>query len=165
MIADRDRLPLSGSLPVTFLKKFASIVVTLLVMSVAGVLGREAVRGTFSAKRETDLIRQVAAENLAAVELVKPQLPMRLDEVTTFIDIRAVEERLIYVFEFDLASSDTSVDWQAFNTEMGINLKNQVCANRDMAFAIRSGARYIYTYKTLDDVDIFTISISSLDCP
>lgn len=89
---------------------------------------------------------------------------MRLDEVTTFADIRAVGERLIYVYEPDFTSNDTNVDWPAFKSEMEKNLEGQVCANPDMAFAVRSGGRFIYTYKTLDNVEMITISISFEDC-
>lgn len=83
-----------------------------------------------------------------AVENTKRNLPMRVDEFTTAVDIECTDEAVIYTYEVDDADFELSlVDAQDIKKDIARSLNN---GNQDMNvlahFCIESGRKWTYKY-------------------
>jgi hypothetical protein len=75
---------------------------------------------------------------VAAAATAKHGLPVKLDDVTTYRDVRVEGDRMIYVYDVTLTSIDTPAAQAHVTTD--------VCANNDMRMSMIKGVSYGYEY-------------------
>ena len=107
------------------------------VGAACGALEREAMAG------RARLVDVVACANREAARQLNPQLPMRVDGMTTVESIAANGPELVYYVRLN-------VDAGAIGGEMRRNLadntRNNVCGASDMRQTIGNGGRYRYVW-------------------
>jgi len=102
-------------------------------------------------------------EGLAnAAEQLRKQLPMKVDDITTWQSVISVGSLMSYNYTIDLRESE--IDHTTFISKMGNNLKINVCGQKEMAETIRYGGRYMYTYMGVDGILIGSIEIGKKEC-
>lgn len=141
---------------------FAAIVGGILIFALSGQIGEYLGKSAVQNYNEGRTVSVIAEAQAAAAQAIRPQLPMRIDEVTTWQSVVATGELLIYNYLLDY--SEQEIDKTIFLDGMKKNLLQNACSEDGMANTIRIGARYMYTYMDLNGKLLGRIEINSDEC-
>lgn len=121
-------------------------------------VGKSAVDNYERGKEETMMIaiQEAAAKNL------QKQLPMQIDEMTTLQNATSAGVTVVYHYRVKLRKSE--IDHLEFINSMRSKLKTNVCAQEDMAYTMKYGGRYKYSYFGSDGIEIGHIEIDKTYC-
>jgi hypothetical protein len=100
----------------------------------------------------------------SAIEL-KPKLPMKLDDVTTWIDVAATGNRLTYYYKIDVDASQVAADSLAdilkgFREEVA----GKVCKVDSMVRDMNRGGIYRYSYADSKMEPFGAFDVKASDC-
>lgn len=114
-----------------------------------------------SAKVLTDATVQVEHLLAGSIAHWKPRLPMRVDEVTTLVNVSARDGALIY--DYRVAAPAAAVDAAAFSRDLGRGLQAQNCGDDAARELLELGGSFEYSYRGNGGEEIATIPITA--CP
>ena len=98
----------------------------------------------------------------SAAEAIRPQLPIQVDAISTWVGVSSEGETLAYSYVVKLRKSELDVN--QFRQAMRGSLRNSACRQKDMMSIMELGGRYKYSYTGDDGAFISSITISSDDC-
>ncbi len=101
------------------------------------------------------------AQELAANELRK-QLPMKVDELTTLLNVVSLGGVLMYGNRISLRTDELNND--EFIGRMKKQLKTNVCHHEGLMNTLNMGGEYMFSYVNLDGLLIGEINITLADC-
>ncbi|HEU0098290.1 MAG TPA: hypothetical protein VFQ67_05885 [Allosphingosinicella sp.] len=93
-------------------------------------------------RRETAAEMRLRRNMAATAERINATLPRRLSEDTTILRVSASGTTLTHHYRLDADAIDAAGTRQG----IGRQLRRQVCADVNMALAIREGARFVHSY-------------------
>lgn len=134
------------------LRSALKFIVLLIVISIAGAIGRELGEIAFSSSKlssqEAESILMEGIKDTASK--INQQTPMMVDEGTR-LDRATAEPgmRLVYHYTFPgYASKD--IDANSFRTNFWPKIKSKVCSNEKMKPTLQLGGSYVYSYSSSD---------------
>ncbi|MBX3562315.1 MAG: hypothetical protein KF780_10945 [Sphingomonas sp.] len=152
---EMTRYYLSAGLPRDFVRRIAATSADdMWVPTVAELVGANVL---------TDARHQVEEILEQAVAEVRPTLPRRLDDITTFHAISAAGGTLVYGYRLDLPAS--AIDRGSFRREMTAQLSSEVCGNPGMAEIVTLGGRFTYSYSVGNGAPLADIEIDRCEVP
>lgn len=114
-------------------------------------------RGLWGEPSVADILADGVAE-------LRPQLPIQVDEVTTWTDVTAEGETL--TVHYTLLGPGADYDPAGLEDAIRPGVVAQVCAGADptMAEGLRRGATYRYEYRGEDGVEVGAFEVRQADC-
>lgn len=97
----------------------------------------------------------------ATVEELQAELPMQVDEVTSWDAVSAEGAVLIYTYSLSLPTDQ--LDGGVLEAQKPA-IAAQACATEDMRGALDEGATFRYVYNAEDGTEVGRVEISSSDC-
>lgn len=107
------------------------------VEAACGALEREAAAG------RARLVEVVACANREAARQLNPQLPLRVDEITTIVSVAAVGAEFAYNVRVNVDADSVT---EAMRRALGDNTRAFVCNASDMRTTIGNGGSYRYSW-------------------
>ena len=96
------------------------------------------------------------------VDSLSPNLPVKIDEITTWVSISQVGRmgvKYIYVLDDSKHKIDTSqLD------KMKLQVERTVCNNKNTSLMMRGGVEFIYLYKSISGETLIRTTITSASC-
>lgn len=137
--------------------RYLTIAAAVVAAVVAGTIARVVVR---------DLMKPSEASRAASIndglrrglETYRGRLPMKLDDVTTLVDVQVSGTKAIYFHH--LTATPTSFQATSFERD----LRQRVCAST-MKDAIIAGASFQYTYSTPPPASLPVATFTISSCP
>ena len=97
-----------------------------------------------------------------AVNNMFPSLPLKIDDLTTLVDVFSDEQVLSYSYKIEVEEGD--LDYDYFVAVMTPNLYSTICTSEDMKALNAIGTKYDYIYNSLNDTVIAAIRIDPEKC-
>jgi hypothetical protein len=141
-------------------------IAVLIVAGIAGQIGREAGKVTFSPSKlsEEEIEARLIEGFRSAANDINQKLPMMIDEETR-LDRATVGPgaRIVYHNTFTkYTSMDIDANW--LQTNLRPLVMRKVCDNKDMRKSLQYGGIYVYSYSGSDEVEITRFEIDQNDC-
>jgi hypothetical protein len=115
-----------------------------------------------SLDRSDKMGKIVALAQAAAVKLMRNQLPVRIDDVTTVQSVVNVDKTIIYRYSVALKFDD--IDRDAMMKKVRTTTTHNVCNQEKMVSAMKYGGSYRYIYVAEDGRMIGDIKLTAADC-
>lgn len=151
------------------LKKFLfalGLIAILIFASISGQIGKGLGRAVFSHPKASP--QEVEAKLIEGFTISANQqnqrLPMMLDQDTRLDRVTVGPgPRAVYHYTFPKYTS-RAVDANWLHTNLRLEVKKNVCVNKDMKKSIQLGGIYVYAYYGIDGVEITRFEIDRNDC-
>jgi hypothetical protein len=140
-----------------FVKYGAYVVVLVVSFGLAHGIGE--ITGKYIAGQDFETI--VEAQRITAA-ILRNQLPIKVDEITTLQSVSTVGKTLQYHFKLEAIKDD--IDVADFHKMWTTNLKTEVCQNESMRYVVEQGGQYKYIYTGSDGVVIDEITMDLTSC-
>jgi len=134
----------------------------IVLWSMAGSIGKFAGKSAVQEYRQGKMLGVLAETQREVAKQLQQQLPMRIDEVTTLYNVASADELLIYNYRMDIKKSE--IDYTDFMSKMKTQLRTNVCGQKDMAYVIKNGGKYMYVYIGSDGISIGDFKIGKKEC-
>jgi hypothetical protein len=144
--------------------KYILIIISVLaVASIAGAIGRQAVKTMMKPSQQE--IEKILTEGFTfAATQINQKLPMMLDEDTR-LDKATVGPgtRVVYHNTFPkYTSKDIDANW--LRTNLKPEVMQKICTSGDMKKSLQLGGIYVYAYSGNDGIEIARFEIDRNDC-
>jgi len=96
-----------------------------------------------------------------ATEEIRPTLPKKVDQITTWTGVSHSGTSLKYDFKLDLKSAELPPNALSLIRQ---NTVKQVCQTSTVVNAMKAGGVYIYKYQTADAKSLGQFEVRSKDC-
>ena len=137
----------------------AGVVKVWIILSILASLGQFAQIG----KQIEQQVEQQISDPESFAKQIAPQakanLPMQVDDITTWIDIKANGANLIYIYEVKLAD-DMELDGGIVRD----TTLPAVCGDKEAFEVLQTGINYQYKYQREDGTPLTEFSITASDC-
>ena len=110
---------------------------------------------------QTALADPLADEMFASAKETRKQLPMKVDEMTTWLTVGTAGRMMVYSYRLEAEGKMIS---PSFAEKQEATLKYNLCASSIMSKMMKRGALYTYIYKDIRDRLITEITVSNSDC-
>ena len=98
----------------------------------------------------------------ATVQSVRPQLPMRIDEVTALTDVKLDGRTISYII--DVAEEVPADEIGPYRSDVEREARARGCSEPDIRFLLESGATMVWQLRDLSG-ELFRVTVSSCDPP
>ena len=133
-----------------------------MLWSMAGGIGKYVGKTAVKEYQQGKASAVIEEAMAAAAKQMRPQLPMKVDEITTLQSVMSSGRLLIYNYTIELKKAE--IDHAAFMSQMKNNLRTNVCEQKSMAEAIKYGGEYMYSYIGADGIRIGEFKIGKREC-
>ncbi len=103
----------------------------------------------------------VADNQLLAAQTVRKNLPMKVDEYTTWLSATSAGRTLIYTYRMEISKNEIPASWYRDQRSL---LKNNVCSEPTMRKLLFLGAKYSYLYMDIGGRHLTTVDVDKTDC-
>jgi hypothetical protein len=134
----------------------------LLLWGAASTIGKLAGKSSVRDYEQGKMDGVVEEVQTQLVKEFRKQLPMRIDKITVLESVASAGKTLIYNYSID--AKKIEIDQKTFISKMKNNLMHNVCGQEKMAWAIKQGASYIYSYYASDGLVIGNFEIGKREC-
>ncbi|CAN0332386.1 unnamed protein product [Chrysoparadoxa australica] len=97
-----------------------------------------------------------------AVEILTPQLPIRIDEMTVLQSAISSEDTTIYFYELENLAVD--IDDERFQKDIRDHISMGICSTPEMVELMEIGGKYKYVYRSSDNVQIASLHFDKSAC-
>ena len=104
---------------------------------------------------------KVADAQFKAAKILRKQLPMKVDGVTSLLTAASAGRTLIYSYQIGVRKDELPSGWRQKKSSV---LKNSVCNHPTLRKLLKRGASYSYQYVDIDGDFIDHIKISISNC-
>jgi len=142
------------------MKEVLGIVGTIIVAAIAGTSFQTVVNNlSMSSARSAE--NKVEERFRLATEEIRPTLPKKVDDITTWMGVSYSGTSLTYEFRLDMKAAELP---QNALTLVRQNTVKQLCKTSSVVNNMKEGGVYIYRYQTADAKSLGTFEVRSKDC-
>jgi hypothetical protein len=137
-----------------------------IVLALATGISKDVWKAVFSStfKPSAQQLQQLEEGMIKVAEQLNRRGPIMLDKVTRFDRVEVGPGvRATYFYSLPYYSSQ-DIELGTFQANIKSDVKESVCANKKMKFAMQYGATYVYTYSGNNGVEIARFEINKNDC-
>jgi hypothetical protein len=141
-------------------------IISLIVISIAGAIGRDIGEIAFSSSKPSpqEIEAALMEGDKIAASKINQQTPIMVDKDTRLDRATAGSGmRLVYHYTFPSYTSK-DIDANFFRTNFWPKIKSKVCSNEKMKPALQLGNLYVYSYSSSDGVEVGRFEIGRNDC-
>lgn len=103
----------------------------------------------------------VAEGQYLAAQSIRRNLPMKVDELTTWLAAVSAGRNLTYTYRMDIQKRELPSNWYREQKSL---LRSNVCHEPTMRKLINLGANYSYVYMDIGGKHILSVNIEKSDC-
>jgi|GEM_PF-6639480 len=147
-----------------WLKATGIVVLSVVAFAFAGgigkLIGKMAVEEVGVGYNEGKKTAAISLGIKKAVEAIRDQAPIQIDEITTLRDAMAFENKILYMMELNYNILPEEIP--EFKSELEISNRKNVCADQDTRKLIDVGGVMSWRYLT-NNGETFTVTVSTCE--